>query len=125
MSKHLLTEIDEELKIAFCLACDTLVKIRPTYSKHHSGRTYYRCKRSYDHTIMKKKYPHKLHKKTYCENSDCGFVAKHPAQLHVDHIDGNSSNNDPNNLQTLCANCHAYKTAMNEDWMPNKASKNI
>jgi 5-methylcytosine-specific restriction endonuclease McrA len=28
----------------------------------------------------------------------------------VDHIDGNHSNDDPSNLQTLCANCHRFKT---------------
>jgi 5-methylcytosine-specific restriction endonuclease McrA len=28
----------------------------------------------------------------------------------VDHIDGNHSNNDPANLQTLCKNCHSLKT---------------
>jgi hypothetical protein len=28
----------------------------------------------------------------------------------VDHIDNNHKNNDPDNLQTLCAGCHNYKT---------------
>ena len=46
----------------------------------------------------------------------CGFVAKHSVQLHVDHIDGNNTNNNLDNLQTLCANCHALKTAENGDW---------
>jgi 5-methylcytosine-specific restriction endonuclease McrA len=31
-------------------------------------------------------------------------------QLDVDHIDGNHRNNNPENLQTLCANCHRLKT---------------
>lgn len=39
----------------------------------------------------------------------CGFVGE-PCQLDVDHIDGDHSNSDPSNLQTLCANCHRLKT---------------
>lgn len=40
----------------------------------------------------------------------CGFRG-HPCQLDVDH-----RNNDPVNLQTLCANCHRLKTQENGDW---------
>ncbi len=54
--------------------------------------------------------------KTSCEH--CGFVALHPCQLDVDHIDGNSDNNSPDNLQVLCANCHRLKTYINKDWEP-------
>lgn len=46
----------------------------------------------------------------------CGFIPEHLCQLDVDHIDGNHLNNDPENLQTLCANCHRLKTWENEDW---------
>lgn len=53
-------------------------------------------------------------RKDYCEQ--CGFVAAHPCQLDVDHIDGNAANNDPSNLQTLCANCHRLKTQLERDW---------
>jgi len=35
--------------------------------------------------------------------------------MDLDHIDGNHYNNDSNNIQTLCKNCHAYKTKMNGD----------
>jgi len=45
----------------------------------------------------------------------CGFVAEDPCQLDVDHIDGDHSNDDPANLQTLCANCHRLKTKLNGD----------
>tara|TARA_B110000211_G_scaffold15214_1_gene15879 strand:- start:1748 stop:2191 length:444 start_codon:yes stop_codon:yes gene_type:complete len=37
--------------------------------------------------------------------------------LTVDHMDGNHSNNSPENLQTLCPNCHAIKTVINGDTM--------
>ena len=57
-----------------------------------------------------------LGKKEYCENKDgrlgfkCTAKIIHRTMLQVDHIDGNPSNNDPSNKQTLCANCHRYKT---------------
>jgi len=35
--------------------------------------------------------------------------------LHVDHKDGDPSNNDPENLQTLCVCCHVIKTAQEGD----------
>jgi hypothetical protein len=64
--------------------------------------------------------PHRLHKKNQCEK--CGFVAVHRCQLDVDHIDGDHSNNDASNLQTLCRNCHSLKTQLNGDYIPKKDS---
>ena len=46
----------------------------------------------------------------------CGFKALDPVQLDVDHINGISSDNRPENLQTLCANCHRLKTKQSGDW---------
>ena len=53
-------------------------------------------------------------KKDHCEM--CGFKALDPVQLDVDHINGISSDNRPENLQTLCANCHRLKTKQSGDW---------
>lgn len=46
----------------------------------------------------------------------CGFIPENMCQLTIDHIDRNHKNNDINNLQTLCGNCHYLKTKieMNE-----------
>ena len=61
------------------------------------------------------------HRKTYCENKDkrlgfkCTTNVIWQGMLDVDHIDGNHNNNHPDNLQTLCKCCHAYKTIINED----------
>lgn len=57
--------------------------------------------------------PYRKHVKESCEF--CGFVPVHICQLDVDHIDGNHLNNDVENLQTLCANCHRLKTHLNKD----------
>lgn len=56
---------------------------------------------------------YKLYKKDKCER--CTFIPQDLCQLDVDHIDGNKSNNEPSNLQTLCANCHRLKTKLNRD----------
>ena len=63
------------------------------------------CHRSYKYT-----------KKTYCEAPGCMFIAIHVIQLEIDHIDGNKRNNDLDNLQTLCCNCHRLKTHANHEW---------
>lgn len=54
-------------------------------------------------------------KKDHCES--CGFVAAHPCQLDVDHIDGSKENVSPDNFQTLCSNCHRLKTYLNKDFL--------
>ena len=53
----------------------------------------------------KRKYsrPWTEYKGTRCEK--CGFEG-HPVQLDVHHKDHDKNNNDPSNLETLCANCH-------------------
>ena len=48
--------------------------------------------------------------------TSCGFQAQHLCQMDIDHIDGVKANNAPENLQTLCANCHRLKTQINRDW---------
>ncbi|MHC4708741.1 MAG: HNH endonuclease signature motif containing protein [Planctomycetota bacterium] len=61
-----------------------------------------------------KKAAYVIYKSDHCQS--CGFVPVNRVQLDVDHIDGNRTNNDPDNLQTLCANCHRLKTYLNKDW---------
>jgi hypothetical protein len=57
-------------------------------------------------------------KKLVCEK--CGFKAKHPAQMDIDHKDGNHKNNRIENLQELCANCHRLKTIEEKDYLLRK-----
>jgi 5-methylcytosine-specific restriction endonuclease McrA len=63
-----------------------------------------------------RRYKHKSHPKaSQCQR--CGFVPEWHGQLDIDHIDGNHNNNSPDNLQTLCANCHRLKTHLSKDHM--------
>lgn len=77
-------------------------------------------------------HPYRKYRKSYCENKDarlgyqCTTTIVIDAQLEVDHINGNPSDNDPLNLQTLCACCHKYKTLINEDHKtPGRASLGV
>lgn len=71
---------------------------------------------------LNSKHPYRKHRKTYCENVDgrlgyeCTAKIVWSGQLDVDHIDGNPTNQAEENLQTLCKNCHSYKTMINEDY---------
>lgn len=60
-------------------------------------------------------YKRPVLEKTFC--SLCGFIPVHTCQLDVDHIDGNRKNNELDNLQIICANCHRLKTFQKKDWL--------
>ena len=68
-------------------------------------------------------HPYRWALKTYCENVDsrlgfrCTTTIMLSSQLEVDHIDGNPSNNEGENLQTLCGCCHTYKTLTEKDYL--------
>jgi hypothetical protein len=49
-------------------------------------------------------------KKEICER--CGFVPQDPCQLDYNHIDGNHDNDDPKNIEVICANCHRLVTKL-------------
>lgn len=110
--QHSLTEIDEVKRRANCSVCGyTRIKLRDSRAASLTGR--YRCKTVYKRNLYKNQYPYTVHKKDACQH--CGFVPEHSSQLDVDHIDGDHSNNNPDNLQTLCANCHRLKTHLHRD----------
>lgn len=107
---------------------------RPLCTKHHNEKTaaahglkniteVIAAKRGITVTeYLNQMHPYRKHRKDYCENIDtrlgfeCTYTITNTAQLQVDHIDGNPDNNSPENLQTLCANCHIHKTHANKDY---------
>jgi hypothetical protein len=87
-------------------------------SSHHKGK------------YLMNDWVYKQHRKDYCENIDgrLGFVCTTTIvapnwMLEVDHKDGDNENNNPKNLQTLCACCHRYKTMLNEENLPKNKRK--
>lgn len=59
--------------------------------------------------------------------TDWFLVKKHGAKIatHMDHVDGNHLNNDPNNLMELCPYCHDEKGRQNGDKNPWKNRQNL
>jgi endogenous inhibitor of DNA gyrase (YacG/DUF329 family) len=52
-----------------------------------------------------------LHEKFQSKCSNCGWGEMNQKSgkvpLHIDHIDGNSTNHSPQNLRLICPNCHS------------------
>jgi 5-methylcytosine-specific restriction endonuclease McrA len=121
-------------KICQTVDCKNLAK--PNGYKKNGDRKYYKwcsscCKKRYKdsyklpkekealaHVLKKQREYGGYIKLPYCEI--CGFKPDHYCQLDVDHKDGNHRNNDQDNLQTLCANCHRLKTWKNKDAIKTK-----
>lgn len=89
------------------------------------GRYHLQCSTHHKMRYSMDNWHYKYFRKEYCENIDgrLGFdctskILKPTWQLDVDHIDGDRQNNEEKNLQTLCKNCHAYKTMINEENLP-------
>jgi len=72
-----------------------------------------RGKRFYDKRLWRDRIrPAQLRREPLCEA--CLMKGKTVLATDVDHIDGNPYDNDEENLQSLCHECHSRKT-VNED----------
>jgi hypothetical protein len=79
-----------------------------------NGKTYYKSECSTCRT-------HKnLGDKRFQTHCDSCLNEFHPVCLDVDHIDGNSKNEEHDNLQILCSNCHRLKTHLNRETTTHK-----
>jgi 5-methylcytosine-specific restriction endonuclease McrA len=106
---HRLTDVNITEKTGVCSNCGP-TRIRVV----GSSKKVIRCRKAVNFEEGLRRRPYSIHKQSQCNY--CGFVAMHPVQLDVDHIDGDNTNNSLENLQTLCANCHRLKTLDNKDW---------
>lgn len=61
--------------------------------------------------------PQKLRRNPLCE--ECALSNVVTIAIDVDHVDGDSSNDRPENLRSLCKRCHSIKTAR-EDGRPGR-----
>ena len=113
---HKITSPDKESQIGICSICGP-VRIKSS-GKLDAPKIRWRCYPRYKNNKKRERDVYRRHKKDVCEK--CGFIPEHKVQLDVDHIDGNKKNNDPTNLQTLCANCHRLKTHINKDHIKQK-----
>ena len=71
---------------------------------------------------MNEKYLFLLKTKPYkCEKCGISNWQNKPITLEIHHIDGNHNNNDINNLQLLCPNCHSQT----ENYRKTKVNKTV
>lgn len=94
------------------------------------GRFHIYCSYHHKSKYEMQGFNYKNYRKDFCENIDgrlsfvCTATIVAPRwQLEVDHKDGDNQNHDENNLQTLCSNCHRYKTMINEENLPKHKRK--
>lgn len=117
-----------------CHACGKSIYRRPSELSHSVTNTYF-CTKSCRGNWVEKQMPkgpehhawkdgsgsyRERAKKVYglkCSNTKCPItkLMEIPQQMFdVDHIDGNRSNNDIENLQVLCLWCHGIKTRIDD-----------
>ena len=119
----------EDRPVCTTEGCDRKCQHLGSYNKDGSPRFRKFCVKCHGTRYGLLGWEYKQYRKDYCENVDgrlgyvCTATIVDDCQLQVDHIDGNHENNDIENLQTLCACCHAYKTLVNEDWKSHEVNK--
>lgn len=117
---HRLTEIDVSASTGKCQSCGIVRIISKPRSNNKRGWVCQKAKQERNHRSAKKTGKTKLYKKSYQKHpkticSMCGFIPEDPCQMDIDHIDGNHKNNNKENLQALCSNCHRLKSKINGD----------
>ena len=84
-----------------CEECGLREKAKAGY--HLNGERKYRATCNVCHKARYER-PWLAFRREECES--CGYVPMFLRGLEVHHRDGDKENNDPENLMTLCSNCH-------------------
>lgn len=112
---HALTDIDPVARTATCARCGP-VKIK-SKGPTPAGTQRWGCRtaiRQYPRRNKAERRRRRLQKlrKDHCESPTCTATIEHSAQLDLHHINGIHSDDRPENLRTLCANCHRLLHAL-------------
>jgi hypothetical protein len=101
----------------YCLNCNSDIKnIKNQYCNLDCFQEYRKNKyrdqiELGDNNLSSRKYKNYLLEKYGNKCMECGWGEKNPTTnkipIELEHIDGNSLNNDLSNLKLLCPNCHA------------------
>ena len=127
---HRLENIDIVNETADCINCGNVRIINKPRNKEKRGWICQKAKQQRNHRSAKKTGKTRFYKKSYKKHSKpvcvmCGFIPKDPCQMDIDHIDGNHKNNNKDNLQALCANCHRLKSKINKEGIYKNTLLNI
>ena len=109
---HVLSEIDAAARAAVCASCGPVALIPDGQRR---GKQRWACANSRVPAVPRVprarrprvatgKRSYRSHKQAAC--SRCNFIPEDLCQLDVHHKDHNHKNNNPDNLETVCANCH-------------------
>lgn len=114
----------ENLRICEVPECNKLGQHMGKYRKDGSPVRRAKCTKHHSLDYGLKGWDYKQFRKDYCENIDgrLGFTCTSTIidpewQLDADHINGNPSDNQESNIQTLCKCCHAIKTRDGKDYL--------
>lgn len=99
-----------------CLNCGLVIKNKKKYCNNQCQRQYERKLifekiQNGDTTLYEKNYKNYLIYKYGEKCMKCGWSERHPitdkVPIQLEHKDGNSENNNLDNLELLCPNCHS------------------
>lgn len=104
---HKLNNIDSKLRIGDCAHCGR-VRLKKAGNGWRCYNKYREQNSEWLHSEAHKdaRRDYRRHKKDFCERSQCSSTIEDIAQLDIHHRDNDHDNNNPSNLETLCANCH-------------------
>ena len=87
-----------------CEECGVRPKGRAGYYTTEDGERHPRFRGRCNQCHRARKVPWLRYRKDECEG--CGYRPYFIGSLDVHHRDGDKNNNEPDNLETLCATCH-------------------